>query len=383
MNLKSLVGVVSLIFAVPGPLVWAVEAFADWPEGKAPTVIGRRVAEQFIASPHFNWGGPPPPAIIYYPEVCTWYGALGFAKLAGQADLTDALVKRFEPFLGEKSHMVPRVTEVDFAVFGALPLEIAMQTGDTRCRELGLRIARQQWAAPTAKELDHLKPEPREVAVQAYYKDGLTWHTRYWIDDMYMITLVQAQAARASGEPEFIDRTARVMVAYLDKLQDANGLFPHAPDVPFFWGRGNGWFAAGMTELLRTLPEKHPLRPRVLAGYRAMMAALLKYQAEDGMWRQLLDRPESWPETSCTGMFTFAFVEGVKNGWLDEASYAPAARKAWLRVTDYLDEQARLREVCVGTNKKNDYQFYMDRPRTTGDLHGQAPLLWTATALLR
>ena len=382
--MKSQLLVSALVFFVGlDPLGAGVKEFEAWPDGKAPTVIGRRVAEQFIGTPHFNWGGPPPAAIIYYPEVCTWYGALTFAKLAGQPDLTTALVKRFEPLLGENARMVPRVTEVDFTVFGALPLEIAMQTGDGRCRELGLRIARQQWAAPTEKELNHLKPEPLAVAVQAYYEDGLTWHTRYWIDDMYMITLVQAQAARASGEPEFIDRTARVMVAYLDKLQDANGLFPHAPDVPFFWGRGNGWFAAGMTELLRTMPEKHPLRPRVLAGYRAMMAALLKYQAEDGMWRQLIDRPESWPETSCTGMFTFAFVEGVKNGWLDEATYAPAARKAWLRVTDYLDEQARLREVCIGTNKKNDYQYYMDRPRTTGDLHGQAPLLWTASALLR
>jgi unsaturated rhamnogalacturonyl hydrolase len=383
MKLKVPVGVLCGLVFVLGQLSAGVKEFEAWPEDKSPTVIGRRVAEQFIALPHFNWGRRSPPTVIYYPEVCTWYGALGFAKAAGQPDLTAALVKRFEPLLGERSRQIPGVTEVDFAVFGALPLEIAIQTGDQRCLELGLRIARQQWAAPNEKELDHLKPEPRAIAVQAYYEDGLTWHTRYWIDDMYMITLVQAQAARASGEPEFIDRTARLMVAYLDKLQDANGLFPHAPDVPFFWGRGNGWFAAGMTELLRTMPEQHPLRPRVLAGYRAMMAALLKYQAEDGMWRQLIDRPESWPETSCTGMFTFAFVEGVKNGWLDQATYAPAARKAWLRVTDYLDEQAGLREVCVGTNKENDYQFYMDRPRTTGDLHGQAPLLWTATALLR
>ena len=59
-----------------------------------------------------------------------------------------------------------------------------------------------------------------------------------------------------------------------------------------------------------------------------MMASLLKYQAEDGMWRQLVDTPESWPETSSTGMFTFAMVTGVKNGWLEEKTYArPHARR--------------------------------------------------------
>ena len=114
-----------------------------------------------------------------------------------------------------------------------------------------------------------------------------------------------------------------------------------------------------------------------------MMAALLKYQAEDGMWQQLIDDPQSWKETSCTGMFAFAFITGVREGWLEEATYAPAARQAWLALTGYIDEHGDIREVCQGTNKKNDRQYYLDRVRQTGDLHGQAPLLWCAAALAR
>lgn len=322
------------------------------------------------------------PAVhIIYPEVITWYGSLSFAQRAGRTEIAEALVKRFEPLADGQSIVIPKVTEVDFAVFGAVPLEIARYNGDPRCLRLGLRIAREQWMPPAPQHLLALAPEPRAIAVQAF-RDGLTWHTRYWIDDMYMITLVQTQAFRASGERVFIDRAARAMVSYLDRLQRPNGLFWHAPDVPFFWGRGNGWVAAGMAELLASLPEDHRDRPRILAGYRLMMASLLACQTAEGVWRQLLDKPESWPETSGTGMFTFAFIMGVKHGWLDAATYAPAARKAWLRLTDYIDQDAGLREVCVGTNKRNDYQYYLDRPRSTGDLHGQAPLLWCATALL-
>jgi rhamnogalacturonyl hydrolase YesR len=114
-----------------------------------------------------------------------------------------------------------------------------------------------------------------------------------------------------------------------------------------------------------------------------MMTGLLKYQAGTGMWRQLIDDPESWPETSGTAMFTFAMVTGVKYGWLNGSEYGPAARKAWLALTGYIDEKGNVREVCAGTNKGNERQFYLDRPRNTGDLHGQAPVLWTATALLR
>jgi unsaturated rhamnogalacturonyl hydrolase len=212
---------------------------------------------------------------------------------------------------------------------------------------------------------------------------GLSWQTRFWIDDMYMITIAQAQAYRATGDRKYIDRAALEMVAYLKEIQQPNGLFHHAPDVPFFWGRGNGWMAAGITELLRSLPEDHPQRAEITAGYQKMMATLLLSQGNDGMWRQIIDDPQSWPETSCTGMFTFAFISGVKNGWLPAETYGPAARKAWIALTSYIDDKAEVREVCVGTNKENSREFYMNRPRTTGDMHGQAPLLWCTSAFLR
>jgi rhamnogalacturonyl hydrolase YesR len=82
-------------------------------------------------------------------------------------------------------------------------------------------------------------------------------------------------------------------------------------------------------------------------------------------------------------MFTFAMITGVKNGWLDAQTYGPAARKGWLGLIKYLDANADIREVCEGTNKKNDLQYYLDRKRRVGDMHGQAPVLWCATALMR
>ena len=224
----------------------------------------------------------------------------------------------------------------------------------------------------------NLSPE-----VSAWVAQGLSWHSRFWIDDMYMLTLVEVQAFRATGQPVYLDRAALEMTAYLDKLQQTNGLFYHALDVPFFWGRGNGWVAAGMSELLRSLPENHPKRARIVDGYKKMMASLLKFQGADGLWHQLIDHPESFEETSCTGMFTFAMITGVKNGWLDEKTYGPAARKGWLGLVQRINDQSEIRDVCAGTNKRNELQYYLTRPRNTGDLHGQAPILWCASAWLR
>jgi len=134
--------------------------------------------------------------------------------------------------------------------------------------------------------------------------------------------------------------------------------------------------------LLLSLPADQPERPPVMAAYRKMMAALLKFQGRDGLWRQLIDDPSAWTETSGSGMFAFALVTGVKSGWLDSESYGPAARRAWLGLISHLNPDGNLRDVCVGTNQGKTRQFYLDRPRAVGDLHGEAPLLWTAAALL-
>lgn len=330
----------------------------QWPQGYDPKELGTKVAQHFLTSPHFH------PDRIVYPEVCAWYGALELARVTSNTDLISKLQARFDPlFTTEAALLPPSGQHVDFSMFGSLPFELYLLTKDKRYLDLGLKYADAQWSKPDAQ--------------------GLTDETRFWVDDMYMITIVQVQAFRATGDHKYLGRAATQMSVYLDKLQQPNGLFFHAPDVPFFWGRGNGWFAVGMTELLRDLPHDHPHYARIESGYQTMMAALLRYHPPAGAWRQLIDRDDSWPETSGTGMFAFGLISGVRTGRLDTATYGAAARRAWIALAGYVDQNNDVTSVCEGTNKKNDLEYYLLRKRRTGDFHGQAPLLWTAAALLR
>jgi rhamnogalacturonyl hydrolase YesR len=342
--------------------------YFDFPEGATPEEVGRKLSLHFIPGEHFLHGGK----WIHYAEVCTWLGALRFAEATGDDALILRLQDRFEPLFSAEKAYQPIMNHVDLNMFGCLPLEFYLVNKDTRFLELGMPYADTQWTLP----------EDAGEEQQALAARGLSWQTRMWIDDMFMITIIQSQACRVTGKREYIDRAAREMVVYLDSLQRPNGLFFHAPDVPFFWGRGNGWMAAGMTELLRWLPEDSPDRPRILKGYLTMMESLKSFQAESGMWRQLIDAPEFWPETSGTAMFAYAMITGVKRGWLPAGEYGPVARKAWLALVSSIDENGDVTEVCVGTNKLNDRQYYYDRPRIAGDYHGQAPVLWCAWALM-
>lgn len=332
--------------------------FTNWPAGVSPTEVGKAVAEHFVTSPHQY------SKTIHYSEVCAWYGALRFAELTHDKALQQQLIKRFEPLMpgGAESYRIPRRHHVDDQIFGIVPMEIGIQTKDQRYLEFGKSFADEQWNNPLP--------------------NGLSDETRYWVDDMYMLTMLQLEAYRATGDKKYLDRDAREMVAYLDKLQQPNGLFYHAPDVKYFWGRGDGWVAAGMALMLSELPENHPQRARIIAGYRLMMKGLLKYQGKDGMWRELIDKDDAWPESSSSAMFSFAMITGVKNGWIDAATYGPAARRSWIAVVGYIDQNHDVTQVCEGTGKKNDMNYYYQRRRRTGDFHGQAPVLWAADALL-
>lgn len=345
--------------------------FGDWPKGQSPEEIGRRVASNWLERPFgFEKGVR---QYVNYQEICAWYGALRFSKLAGPEDLNRKLQEKFD-FLSPdgRTHVDRDAAHVAPRVFGVIPLEIYLQTRERKYLDEGLHFADAQWRDPS--------------------EDGMTREARYWVDDIYMIAALQAKAYLVTTDPVYADRAALAMEAYLDRLQQPNGLFFHASDSPFFWARGNGWQAAALTELLTVLPTDHPRYERIMHGYRTMMAALLDLQTEEGAWRQLLDRPESWIETSGTAMFAYAMVTGVKRGWLDAERFAPAARRAWLALVSYVDDNANLREVCIGTNKackevgpdlEAQLAFYLARPRRAGDPHGQAPLLWTATALLK
>ncbi len=250
-------------------------------------------------------------------------------------DLTDKLIKKFDPLMpgGAEEARTPPRHHVDDNIFGAIPLEIGIETKDQKYLSYGQAWADKQWN----------NPQP----------DGLSDETRYWIDDMYMLTILQLEAYRATGDKKYLDRDAAEMVAYLDKLQQPNGLFYHAPDVPYFWGRGDGWVAAGMAEMLRTLPADHPLRPRIMKGYKLMMESLLQVSGHRRHVAPTYRQAQTHGlETSSTAMFSFAMITGVKNGWLDAPTYGPAARKAWIAVAGYIDQNNDVTNVCEGTGKK-------------------------------
>lgn len=359
-----------------------------------PLTVGKKLSEVFLTtSPeYYNPKGYSDQGMsayngaygrneyVHYSVVSYWVNILEFARMSGDKELEKKLIEKFEPFFNEKKHICNRKDHVDHTVFGSVPLELYILTGEQRYLDLGLEYADAQWAEPDTNVNLNSGNKPYEEQLQNW-KDGYTPQTRLWIDDMYMINLLQTQAYRATGNPKYIKRAAREMVLYLDKIQNPDGLFYHAEGKNFIWGRGDGWMAAGMPMILKYLSKSDPYYERILSGYRKMMSAILRYQRKDGLWGQLVNDPKIWAETSCSAMFAYGMNEGVRYGWLDEKKYRPAVRKAWTALCAKLDDNGLLAGVCVGTGARTEEQWYYDRPRLTGDPHGQAPMMWICNSM--
>lgn len=325
-----------------------------------PAAVGALLGRELVGREDFMMYDSGDVQALHYSEAAAIYGAAKLAGETGDKAMIESLEARYQRMIDES--LPNTANHVDANVVGVAPLQLYLETGGQDYLKAGLALADGQWAETTP--------------------DGITAEARYWIDDIWMIGALQIEAYRATGDAKYLDRAARMAAAYITRLQQPNGLFYHGLDAPFFWGRGNGWVAAGLAEILSELPEDHPDYPVVSAGYEKMMAALLNYQAADGMWRQLIDDPDAWEETSSTAMFGFAFVKGVKHGLLEDPRYKQAYEKAWRALAGHIDSEGRVDDVCVGTGQSQDAQYYLDRPRSTGDFHGQAPVLWFAAALL-
>ena len=214
-------------------------------------------------------------------------------------------------------------------------------------------------------------------------------HNTLWLDDLYMSVPALAQMGALTGERKYFDDAVKQVLQFSARMfVSSTGLYRHGwvqemePHPSFHWGRANGWAIVAMAELLSVLPEDHPGRAAVLAQYRVHAAGLAAVQGRTGLWHQLLDRPDSYLETSASAMFVYAIARGVNRGWLDPLAYGPMVSLGWNAVATQVNAQGQVENTCVGTGMGFDPMFYYYRPVSVHAAHGYGPLLLAGAEML-
>ncbi len=223
--------------------------------------------------------------------------------------------------------------------------------------------------------------------------DGTLWRSNVmggtvWPDDLYMGGAFLVRYGIYTKDPKYIDDAADQIIHQAALEQDADGLWYHGffmrekRHAPFKWSRGNGWAMVTLVETLSAMPKNNPRRAALLDILRKQVEGLKKVQAPDGMWRQVLDHPELWEETSGTAMFAFSIARAVNRGWIDRSNMA-AARSAFAGVSRNVRPDGTIIGTCEGTGIGGDLNFYINRKQPVDDLHGRGPVLLAGTEILK
>ena len=211
-----------------------------------------------------------------------------------------------------------------------------------------------------------------------------------WLDDVYMAIPALLQLGKSTGNPAYFDEAVFQFNAYRKRMFNAQlGIFMHGylegaeAHPEFHWARANGWALLTTVEMLEFLPANHPGRPEVLAQLKNHLKGLMSYQDGTGFWHQLLDKNDSYLETSATAIFTYAIAKSVNMGWLDPRIYAPAALLGWNAVATKVNLVGQVEGTCVGTGLAWDPAFYYFRPISPFAAHGYGPVLLAGAAVMQ
>lgn len=203
-------------------------------------------------------------------------------------------------------------------------------------------------------------------------------------DSIFMGCPILVEAGVQTGEEKYLEMAGRHFDFMKKLVLREDGIYRHSPLCETAWGRGNGFPALGLAWSLNALPKDHPLHARFLKEFQNHMRTLVKHQDPSGMWHQVIDDDASYRELTATSMITYAMIQGVRHGWLEEAEYRPVIEKAFRSIKMRIASDGTLVDVCTGTGKQKSLRDYYDRKAILGqDARGGAMAFLVTTEMAR
>lgn len=260
-----------------------------------------------------------------------------------------------------------------------------------------MELTRIPYGKETADRIaSYISTEQERLSDGAFYRKRGSREMRQetmWCDDLYMSTPFLSRYAKLTGESAYLEDAVQQFLLfrnylYIPQLQIMSHVYDFvrgsATGIP--WGRGNGWVLFSLTELLDMLPENHAKYSELLSFYKELCEGYLRLQGENGLWHQVLNRPDSYEESSCTSMFIYAYAKGIRKGWLSEpAAYIDAVFKGWEGLTRIaIDAKGNIYGVCRGSGYSFTADYYKDDLGwNLNDTHGIGIVLLAGVEALR
>lgn len=197
------------------------------------------------------------------------------------------------------------------------------------------------------------KNDPKKIArareVMEYEMSTPANDYWWWVDGLYMVMPVMTKLYNVTGNELYLEKLHSYL-QYADSImydsesklyfRDAKYVYPKhksANGKKDFWARGDGWIFAGYAKIIQDLPKSAKHREEYISRFKDMAKALAETQQKEGYWTRSILDPEHapGPETSGTAFFTYGFMWGINNGYLDKKTYLPVIQKSWNYLTTF------------------------------------------------
>ena len=256
-----------------------------------------------------------------------------------------------------------------------------MYHGDDLCvgqayLDMYAKYGKKKMMVPTQARLDWILDNPPAANIDITKGHSDRW---WWCDALYMAPAVFTRLYALTGDKKYLKFAHKEYLACYDHLYDKEEhLFyrdanyfgkPNAEGKKIFWSRGNGWVLAGLAEILKTLPQgDKKYRPFYEQLLREMSERIAALQGADGYWRSDLLSPNIYPmpETSGTGLFTYAMLYGINADILDADKYLPVVKKGWEALVKAVDTEGKVGWTQMVAAKPGSVEKKNNRGYSTG-----------------
>ena len=261
----------------------------------------------------------------------------------------------------------------------------------------------------TKKVREQLDSHPRTQSGEFWHKQ--VYPNQVWLDGFYMALPFYAEYTKRYAPKEqrdslFADIAHQFTAGAKNTYDPATGLFRHAWDESrsmfwcdpetglseHAWGRATGWYAIALVEVLDYMPKEHPGHQELVDQLNYLLEVLPKWaDPQTGMWYQVLDCPEregNYQEATCSIMFTYAFLKGLRRGYIDRSheEYILGLYPKFIDrfICENADGTISMTDCCaVGglggkQMRKGDFEYYLSEPIIENDCKGVGPFIWAS-----
>lgn len=274
-----------------------------------------------------------------------WNAGIGLIAISDYYEKTQnpEILGYLKSWIAKNKHQCAKKDYVNFLAPLAIYPDMFLRTKETYYREIAVEYA--DWVMASAGRSE-----------DGVFYHGASVSGEVWADTVFMALIFLSRTAKLTSNTRIAEQVIRQLLSHLQLLQDEKtGILYHGYHCVenhhmsgALWTRGNSWVVIGAPMILETIRDLAEVPKEINTRYKRLVDGIVKYQAENGLWHTVMDRPDFYQETSGSAGNAGGIMKAVRLQMLEPGTMAYAL-KAMEGVIARINPEGAVEGVSGGT----------------------------------